>query len=102
MCSILSHAGFEGYKFYIMCDISQDNFKKIFADVEQKLQHIHPFEVEYIMMNNSDFDGVVHDVRVGISAYYRLKLSDLINIDKVIYLDSDIVVNDNISQFKNN
>lgn len=96
MCSILSQACDDKYKFFIMCDIEIEKFEFKFSKVAKILSNIHPFEYEYIKMNNSDFKGVVHDARVGISAYYRLKLASLTDVDKIIYLDSDIVVLDNI------
>lgn len=99
MCSILSNANvFDYYCFYIMCDIDEDEFEKSFCSAKEKLNSIHKFEYEYIKMDNSDFDGVIHDTRVGISASYRLKLASLTGEDKIIYLDSDVVVLDNISK----
>lgn len=85
------------FKFYIMSDIEETEFK-------QKLNNTSfdgTYSFEYIKMNNSDFDGVVHDTRVGISAYYRLKLPSLVKEDRIIYLDSDIVVLDDISKLWN-
>ena len=98
ICSILSNGIGNNYKFYIMSDIFNSDFENSFKPIYDKLKNIYPFEYEYIKMNNSDFEGVVHDTRVGISAYYRLKLSSLVNVDKIIYLDSDIVVLDNIEK----
>ena len=89
VCSILSNANrHDRYKFYFLCEESDDDFDRIY----EKLNEIHEFEYEFIKMNNTDFDGLVHDVRVGISALYRLKLPSLVNDDKIIYLDSDLVV----------
>lgn len=103
VCSILSNAkkGDDKYTFYIMSDISEDEFETIFEPVKNKLNNLYPFEYKYIKMVNSDFDGVVHDTRVGISAYYRLKLGTLTQEDKIIYLDSDIVVTDNLTNLWN-
>ena len=103
MCSILSNAKGvnEKYSFYVLSDISEEKFETLFEPIKYKLNNIYPFEYKYIKMNNSDFDGVVHDKRVGISAYYRLKLPSLLNEEKVIYLDSDLVVTDDISKLWN-
>lgn len=99
MCSILSNAKKEDeYRFFIMCSSPSLEFEFEFEKISEKLSKIHSFEYIYIEMNDNDFDGVVHDIRVGISALYRLKLSSLTDIDKVIYLDSDIVVLDDISK----
>ena len=93
MCSILSNSdSADEYKFYIMCDTSKERFGFEFEKVYQKLSQIRPFEYEFIKMDNSEFDGFVHDERVGVTASYRLKLSSLVKGEKIIYLDSDLVV----------
>lgn len=103
MCSVLMNSQKEDkYKFFILSDLSDSNFQSNFKNYLEKLHLIRPFEHEYIKMNNSDFDGIVHDKRVGISAYYRLKLASLTTEDKIIYLDSDIVVTDDISKLWHN
>ena len=87
MCSVLMNSKKENdYKFFILSDISETEFKNNFKNYYEKLYLIKPFEYEYIKMDNTDFDGVVHDKRVGISAYYRLKLASLTNNDKILYL----------------
>ena len=102
VCSILSNSKNNSFKFYFMSDISETEFAERFKDTQEILNTINPqFCYEYLQMNNSDFNGVVHDKRVGISAYYRLKLSSLTNEEKIIYLDSDIVVLDDISKLWN-
>lgn len=80
------------YSFYIMSTISEEKFFEDFKPIKENLPDISKYSVNYIKMNLSDFDGIVHDKRVGISAYFRLKLPSVTNIDKAIYLDSDIVV----------
>ena len=101
MCSILANANSENYKFFIMSDFSEGEFEQEFSDKYQKLKDIYPFDYEYIKMNPADFEDVLHDERVGISALYRLKLASLTNEDKMLYLDSDIVVLKNISELWN-
>lgn len=103
MCSILSNAQKNNfYQFYILSNVSQKDFEKEFIPVCSILKNIHSdFDVNYIKMNDTHFNGVVHDKRVGISAYYRLKLSSLVETEKIIYLDSDIIVLDNITELWN-
>ncbi len=96
MCSILSSGKCNNYKFFIMSDILETDFEVDFKPIYSKLVNICPFEYKYIKMDNSEFSGVVHDKRVGISAYYRLKLGSLTDVDKIIYLDSDVIVLDDI------
>lgn len=75
ICSILSNASVEdNYKFYIMCDAEKDdNFSK----TVKALDLIKKSEYEYIIMDNSWFDGAIHD-SLGVSSSYRLKLSSQI------------------------
>lgn len=103
ICSVLSNSDNSSeFRFFIMSDIPVEEFNKRFSDILSKLRVINNrFECEYIMMDNSEFDGVVHDSRVGISAYYRLKLGSMVNVDKILYLDSDIVVLKDISTLWN-
>lgn len=105
ICSILAHSLPEDdYKFYIMSDISENEFKTRFEKIYKTLieKFSKSFEIEYVKMNNSDFDGIIHDTRVGISALYRLKLASITKEDKILYLDSDIVVLDNIAELWEN
>ena len=100
--SILENSGMENeYKFFIMSDVSKDKFEQITEPFKKKLPTKNLFDICHIKMNNSDFDGVVHDTRVGVSAYYRLKLSSLTDVDKIIYLDSDLVVLSDINELWN-
>ena len=98
MCSILSNSKDDEYIFYIMSDISSDRFEESFRTVYEKLSKIRSFGYEYIEMNNSEFAGAIHDERVGISASYRLKLASNTNEDKILYLDSDIIVLNDIGE----
>lgn len=99
MCSILSNArSDDSYKFYIMSEISYDEFWTEFSNINVSLNKIHRFEYEYIRMKNKDFSGLVHDTRVGVAALYRLKLGSLTNDDKILYLDSDVVVLSDLSE----
>lgn len=102
ICSILENSGMENeYQFFIMSDISEDKFVEITEPFKKKLPTKNLYDICHIKMNNSDFDGVVHDTRVGVSAYYRLKLSSLTDVDKIIYLDSDLVVLSDINELWN-
>lgn len=88
VASILLNASLkDDYKFYIMCDAFSQNDKIMFS----KLSCIKDAEFEFIKMNNGEFDGAIHDW-LGVSSSYRLKLSTLTKEDKILYLDSDIVV----------
>ena len=94
ICSILCHAKKDDkYTFYIMSDTKDINF----ARVLYRLNAIKPANYRFIKMVNSEFNGAVHDW-LGVSSSYRLKLSSIVKEDKILYLDSDIVVLKDISE----
>lgn len=56
---------------------------------------------EYLSVNESDFSFYpLNRDHISIATYYRLALQDLLpnNIEKVIYLDADLIVLDNIAK----
>lgn len=97
ICSILANASdTDDYKFYIMCDSDDINFGPMVKCFEK----IHHAEYKFIKMDNSEFDGVVHDW-LGVSASYRLKLPSLSDDDKILYLDSDVIILSDIAELYN-
>jgi lipopolysaccharide biosynthesis glycosyltransferase len=53
--------------------------------------------ITYLQPSESCLQGVKVSGHVSIAAYYRLLIPDLLpHLDKVLYLDCDLVVNDNI------
>lgn len=90
--SIIENGKDNEYKFFILSDMPKEEFSKAIKSFCEKTENISPINICPINMNNSEFDGVVYDKRVGVSAYYRLKLASLTDADKMIYLDSDVVV----------
>ena len=94
ICSILCNAKKDDwYRFYIMTDTKDINF----APVLNKLNSIKPADYRFIKMVNAHFNGVVHDW-LGVSSSYRLKLPSIVKEDKLLYLDSDIIVLKDISE----
>lgn len=97
ICSILSNANKKDeYFFYIMCDWQGVELSslQIFFDA---LDLIKPAEYIFLKMNNADFNGAIHDW-LGVSASYRLKLSSIIDEEKILYLDSDIIAVKDIAE----
>lgn len=90
---LLNASNDDDYKFFIMCDKFNRNDKELFL----KLNYIKEADFEFIQMNNAEFDGAVHDW-LGVSSSYRLKLSSITDEDKILYLDSDIIVLKNIKE----
>ena len=82
--------------FYILDGgINQCNKEKI-----NDLKKIKNFEITYLIINEnlfSDYKEIKTHKYISIVTYYRLKLGQLLNIDKVIYLDCDMVVNSSLS-----
>ena len=80
--SILTHANKEDeYFFYIMSSEITDMHKKMFY----RLNAIKKATYVFIEMDNSYFDGAIHDW-LGVSASYRLRLSSLTDVDKIFIL----------------
>ena len=93
IASILSNAkDSDEYHFYLMSDMFSANDKEMFNG----LSKIKKSEFNFIKMDNSEFDGAIHDW-LGVSSSYRLKLSSLVNEDKILYLDSDIMAREDIA-----
>ena len=86
MASILKNSGDEEFNFYILnADMTDENRRKI-----EVLKKIKPFNIEYVQMNNDDFKNMSEGISVV--SNYRLKISSLFpNLDKILFLDSDII-----------
>lgn len=81
------------YHFYIICNNYTDETKNLFY----RLNKIRDAEYHFLLVNDADFEGAIHDW-LGVSSSYRLKLPSLTDIDKVLYLDSDIIVKQDIAK----
>lgn len=90
---LLNASSKDEYYFYIMSDDFTQDDKRNFI----KLSLIKDAEFEFLKMNNADFEGAIHDW-LGVSSSYRLKLSSITDLDKVLYLDSDVVVLKDINE----
>lgn len=75
------------YNFFIMSESFDDKIKQKFENLAKIKNNA---EFNYIKINHERFAGCIHDWR-GVSASYRLILSSLLDIDKILYLDSDII-----------
>jgi len=78
-------------------DISQENKDKI-----NSLKEIKNCEINFIKIDNTlfeDYSSVKTNKYISIATYYRLKLSELLpNVDRVIYLDCDVIVNKSLKE----
>lgn len=76
----------ESHYFYILSNDFDEKEKNYFYSLNRiKDAHYH-----FIKVDDTEFDGAIHDW-LGVSASYRLKLPSLVNEDKCLYLDSDII-----------
>ena len=99
IASILSNAlDDEILNFFILDDdITEENKQKI-----SDLQKIKNFNITYVTIDKDmfeDYKKIKTHKYISLATYYRLKLCQLIpNIDKIIYLDCDIVVNSSLKE----
>ena len=77
----------------------------------ENLKEIKSFEINYILMNNADFKDCpmlcamnknFDNYHVTLPTYFRFKLSEVLpNIDKVLYLDCDVIVRKSLKDLFN-
>lgn len=102
VASILSNAKkSDNYHFYILTKTLQEKNKRYFL----KLKKVKNCEINFLDVSENllkNFMNIEMHQHLNLSVYNRLFIPDLLpNIDKVIYLDSDIVVVDNIADLNN-
>lgn len=88
------------FKFFIVCDeYFSDEKKSLLSNYEN--QNI---KIEYLPVDRADFSFYpLNREHISIATYYRLALHKILpkDVSKVIYLDSDLVVVDNICKLWN-
>lgn len=86
--SILENNKEEGCCIYILTDgLKQETIEKF-----KQLQNKYKQKIDIITINDKLFDGLKIGDRFPKSIYYRFLLPQLLNEDKIIYLDCDIIV----------
>lgn len=108
IASILKNSGKEeNFKFYILdggiSELSKDNLKK--------LKQIKDFEISYLSVNLKDFKNCPllkdfsdehKNYHVTLPTYFRFKLPSLLpDVDKILYLDGDLVVIGSLGELYN-
>lgn len=99
IASILKNSGVDDdYNFYIMDGgISEKNKLKL-----QKLKTIRDFSINYTEINNNDFKACPMTNYVNyitLPTYYRFKIPSFFkDVDKILYMDCDMVVLGDIAQ----
>jgi len=98
MASILCNAKPEtNFNFYVLNagDITFDSKRRL-----NELKQIHDFNIYYVNVNNDDF----REYKFGshISTNYRIKLPSLLpHLDKILFMDVDLVVMEDLSDLWN-
>ena len=101
IASTLANADGENLSFYILdSEISDENKSNI-----ESLKNIYPCEINFVKIDNTLFDDYAKartNQYISIATYYRLKLSELLpDVERVIYLDCDVVVNKSLKELFN-
>lgn len=100
IASIISHNKEENITFHLLSDyLSQENI-----DILRKW--IESFNNKYIEVHKINIDRFnvfpVKDAYINISTYYRLLIPNIIkDINKVIYLDCDVIINSPLTDLWN-
>lgn len=89
----------ESFNFYILDnEISNENKKKI-----QSLKWIKNCTIEFIKVDKAKFENLYLPNKKGylsISSYYRFVISDIFkNLDKILYVDCDVIATQSIWDF---
>lgn len=99
IASILSNADTKDELYFYILDggITDENIRLI-----ANLKRIKDCEINFIKVDNSLFDEyskIKTNKYISLPGYYRLKIQELLpNINKVIYLDCDVVVNRSLKE----
>lgn len=102
LASILKNASNEdNFVFYILDGgISDENKQNI-----ESLKSIKSCSMEFVSINNdlfSDYMRVKSHKYLSIASYYRLKLASLLpEVNKILYFDCDVVVNESLADLYN-
>lgn len=83
----------DNYHFYIVCN----NFPEEIKNTFHSLNRIKQAEYSFLVIDDTEFEGAIHDW-LGVSAAYRLKLPKLVNEDKILYMDSDVIAMQNVHE----
>ena len=100
MFSLLENHKDTYFNFYILSsDLTDDSVSNL-----NKLHKKYPnFTVSKIEVPTEKFKDLMSNVDyISVDTYYRYAIADLLpNINKILYLDADLVVNKDISKFYN-
>lgn len=98
IASILKNAKAEDDLYFYILDggISEENINKV-----QFLKKIKNCEINFVKMNNETFKNLslYEESHITIATYYRFMIASLLpEVDKLIYLDCDMIILDSLSE----
>lgn len=100
LTSILHNAHEDDYFiiYLLSNDLSPEDIAIILS-----LKNIRHFEIEFISIDAEKFNNFPVDCHVSIATYFRLLLPEVIpqHINKILYLDCDIIVENSLSELYN-
>lgn len=83
-----SSAEDEFFNFYVLTD----DFSEVNKQKVEKLKQTKNFEISYIHINKRDFENYPVWLHLKTINYYRLKIFELFDFDRALYLDCDLFV----------
>lgn len=98
-CSLLEHNASLIDHIYLIID-EEVSKRKLFDEALGFLRDHYRVEYSIISINSFDYSNLKISKHVTQSTYYRLSLAKILpqNLDKILFLDSDIIVNNSIEE----
>lgn len=91
-----NHKEIECHIYVLTEGLNKDN-ENIFL----RLASIYNQKIEIVNVNPASIKNIKANDRFPIANYYRLLLPEILDVDRVLYLDGDIIVRKNILEFYN-
>lgn len=82
--------------YNLLCDEYKEEFQKLSSRFSQKISFVDMSEIKFP-------EDLPSTTQWPVEIYYRLALQDILpeEVDRVLYLDTDVIVNGDISEFYN-
>lgn len=89
LASILYNSNYnDKYDIYVITDyISYVNQEMI-----KQLKKIRKFNIKYIVIDPSEYKQLILNNNLGYSTFFRLKAFEIFDFDKILYLDTDMII----------
>jgi lipopolysaccharide biosynthesis glycosyltransferase len=97
--SIISNTEKENYINFFILDLGID--EKSIAFIKNRYLDYNNISFEFVKVNNRNLSKYNIKTHVSTAAYAKIYLSDIIKVEKLIYLDCDLIFNNNILELWN-